>query len=264
MLLMVLGSCANSQEFVSPSIADDKQELSRPGTEVSTSNESNAAPPLQDGLHDSINADTAPTEALQNNNAFLYGEDLALNQFKSVLFDGGEYFSTDYKKTMDIEQQLTLPDKDSPMYISKFAVVDLDSDGMPEIILQVSISEQDVNEYDVLHFINGLVYGYSFTYREFQNLKTDGTFFVTDSANDYGFGLMSFTKSTSTVDRIASCETKFDTDDNGVDSYFINNKSVTEEEFLTVVTEQKNKTDAIWYDFTKENVENVLQLSTGK
>jgi hypothetical protein len=62
------------------------------------------------------------------------------------------------------------------MQFTKFAVADLDKDGIPEVVLWKKVNNNDYFGFMILHEQAGNVYGYSLYYRGFNQLKNDGTF----------------------------------------------------------------------------------------
>lgn len=183
--------------------------------------------------------------------------DLPLNIYRSVLLDGAEFFSTDDGKNMSLMQLLEASTSD-PIQISQFTVVDLDGDGTQEVILWMATSETSCDGFEVLHNSHGDVYGYALTYRMLQELKVDGTFYVSGGAYDYGYGIMKFDESTWTVDRLTSCESSFDVEGTETQTYYVKGEISTEEDFDTSVEQQILKADVSWYDYTDSNIKKVL------
>ena len=56
-----------------------------------------------------------------------------------------------------------------------FTIVDMDGDGENEIVLSISTGSIDEG-FEVLHYQDGIVYGYHFWYRALEDLKEDGKF----------------------------------------------------------------------------------------
>ncbi len=106
-----------------------------------------------------------------------------------------------------------------------------------------------------LHYSNGSVYGYNFSYRGLYCLKSDGTFYWSNGSDDNGYSKLRFTSNNCEYDDLGYCKPNVPTK-----SYFINNQTVTESEYHAFIKSQDDKEDAIWYDFTKENIGS--QLST--
>ena len=65
---------------------------------------------------------------------------------------------------------------------TKLAIVDLEKDDTPEVILWLVVNNDDYYGSEVLR------------YRSFIDLKADGTFSCSSGAADYGFGTVKFAK----------------------------------------------------------------------
>jgi len=151
---------------------------------------------------------------------------LILSAYKAVLLGQAELFDTYAKKNMNISQlaQTVTPDPDITVEVTKFALIDLDHDGTPEVVLWLAIGENDSVGFEVLRYQDGVVYCYTFWYRMFYNLKADGTFWFSSGASDHGFGSITFEKDTCSIDEITYCETG----SYGNVTYFVNHQSATE------------------------------------
>lgn len=180
----------------------------------------------------------------------------ALSAYKSVLKNDSPFFNTDDNKNLSLNQ-LSDSFGDASMKITKFAVVDLDNDGTPEVVLWETVNGNDYGV-EVLRYQNGTIYGYSFVYRAFNNLKTDGTFRFSSSAANSGFGTVNFNDGSNAANKITYCELSSDSND---PIYFVNNTSATADEFDSAMSEQDMKADVKWYDLTEENIETMLSDS---
>ena len=67
-----------------------------------------------------------------------------------------------------------------------FTVLDIDGDKIPEVVLELSIGNNP-QDFEVLHYMNGAVYGYNIAYRGLMELKTDETFRYSNGASDTGW-----------------------------------------------------------------------------
>jgi|GEM_PF-6385510 len=119
------------------------------------------------------------------------------------------------------------PLSDAALAISYFAVMDLDGDSIPEIILRITMGDNDVG-FEVMHYENGAVYSHELVYRSLMDLKTDGTFSYSSGAADSGFGKLRFEG---------------------------NEYVIAEQPYYAA---QHSKEDASWYEFTSDNVDTVL------
>jgi len=181
----------------------------------------------------------------------------ALNAYKAVLQDKAEFFSTEANKNFNINQMIALITTENLITaVEKFVVIDLDYDGTPEVVLWLNVGGNDSLGFEILHYQDGVVYGFTFWYRAFEGLKSDGTFSVSSGAGDWGYCTVQFEKNTYTTDKYTYCKAI----DNGevppVTAYFVNHKPATGDEFEAAASREiYDKADAAWVDFTAENIE---------
>lgn len=190
---------------------------------------------------------------------------LAMEAYKSVLqnkvnfFSMGDCFSDD-KKYLYLDN--LLKDTETPenptLKITHFTILDMDGDKTPEVVLELSVVGKEYPDfYEVLHYINGTVYGYNFPYRGLEALKTDGTFRYSSGAGDYGTAKLRFSSNACEDEKLGYCESS-DNKEGMTESYFINNKPVTAESFESFCKEQDEKEDVVWYEFSQKNIEKEL------
>lgn len=142
---------------------------------------------------------------------------------------------------------------------SKFSLVDLDQNGSPEVVLWV----YGDTGFLVLHERDGAVYGNLLFWRQFSNVKEDGTFSFDGEWSYNGYATISFSNKngqdgytvTVTTHRVSN-----DEPDNGLVnySYYVGQQSVTPEEWAAADEQESKKPDAVWFDFTEQNVEAVF------
>lgn len=200
----------------------------------------------------------SPTEDNENPVSVQPSDNTSIMEtYKAVLQGKTEFFSVNANKNLNISQlnQSVSDDSSVTAKATKFAIVDLDNDGSPEVILWLTVNNDDYYGFEVLRYQNGAVYGYTLWYRAFMNLKADGTFSFSSGAADNGFGTVKFTENTYSIDKITYSESSYDSDNNMSVSYFVDHESATEDEFLAAVNQQSEKADATWYDFTDDNIE---------
>lgn len=178
----------------------------------------------------------------------------------NVLQNAATFFSTDSNSNLSIDQlnQSISDDSSVTVKATKFAVVDLDNGGAPEVILWLNVNNDDYYGFEVLRYHDGVIYGYTLWYRAFMELKVDGTFSFSSGAADNGFGTVRFTENIYIFDGITYCRPD-ESNDNQKIAYFVNNReNATEDEFQSAIDKQSEKTDVTWYDFTGVNIETVL------
>lgn len=180
-----------------------------------------------------------------------------MSMYKSVLLNKAPFCSADIKKELYISQlnQAISDDSSVKTEALKFAIIDLDRDDIPEIVLWLSANSNDYFGFEVLHYQDREVYGYTLWYRSFMDLKEDGTFSFSSSASESGYGTITFTKDGYSIDKITYSELNIDSDNNEAISYFVNKTSASYEEYRSAITDQSKKLDVLWYNLTDENME---------
>ena len=189
-------------------------------------------------------SESAKTQLSSDNN-----KNSAMEAYKTVLQNKAEFFSTDNKKNLYLNDFLNNEEiYGTVLKVTHFTVLDLDGDKIPEVVLELTVGNY-VEFYEVLDYKNDKVNGYIQVLRGFENLKADGTVHYSNSAFDNGYRKLSFETN--------ACEDYtlgyHNTDSNN--AYFIDNKPATEESYNAFTKEQDGKKDAVWYEFSKENIE---------
>ena len=108
---------------------------------------------------------------------------------RKVLLSELEYFDVELQKNMYLKDYWIYFSENiygGPMRID-FTVVDMDGDGVPEVVILY-----DPGELKVFRVEGGTVYGYNFGYRAMMNLKKDGTFSWSNGADSSGIGKQTF------------------------------------------------------------------------
>ena len=141
----------------------------------------------------------------------------------------------------------------------QFTVMDMDGDGVAEVIVEVMEPEGFI----LLTYQNGVVYGDELVYRALLSLKDDATFVYSSGAADNGVAELGFTVNDDTgeitgIDFYSLAEAY--TDENGDIHYCRDGgtQEMDEAGYTAFCEEQDRKLDAIWYDFTEENIRMLL------
>lgn len=141
--------------------------------------------------------------------------------------------------------------------ISSFTVIDLDEDGIDEVVLWLAAGEEEVG-CEILHGVNDEIYGYFIPYRGFYNLKADGTFRFSSGAGNSGIGTIKFDLQAYTVEKITYSETQYDERNQAEASFVVNGHASRYEDFEAEMEKQDEKKDAETYAFTDDHVEKYL------
>lgn len=140
------------------------------------------------------------------------------------------------------------------------AVVDLDGDGVEEVVYHVTDVAGDMGGHLILRWAGpGDLRCYSIRYSHLMDLKADGSFWYSMMAGMGGMGgtvRLSFPA----PGYVASMQylTEFNAAFTPETPYKVNGEIVSEEEYDAAQAKQDEKPDAVWYDFTPENVRKAL------
>ncbi len=185
------------------------------------------------------------------------GNQAALGAFWTVLLGNASLFSPDHNQPMDIFQLAdTIPGP--PGIITQFTVIDLDRDGVVEIVLRLMADGYD-SGVEILRYQDGSVYGYGISLRAFMDLKADGTFWFSSGAADNGFGALQFAPDALFhYDNITYSESHNE-DENQV-SYYVNRRPASQAAYRRAVEQWDKRPAATWQDFAQENMEALLRV----
>ncbi|UKS26601.1 hypothetical protein LOZ80_34660 [Paenibacillus sp. HWE-109] len=180
---------------------------------------------------------------------------IALESFKAVLQNTIKFISTDEKNNVFLNDLLTNGKVfDAIFKVKRFTLLDLDDDKIPEVVLELATGEYP-QFYEILHYLDGSVYGYILGNRQFNSLKVDGTFGWAGSASNNGFGKLRFKKEASEIDDLGYRDSSFDGKATYTNKFIINDKPVTEESYESFRKKQDDKKDVEWYEFSQQNIE---------
>jgi len=176
----------------------------------------------------------------------------ALVAYMHVLLDQRKFFSWTANKNLSINQlnQTVSDDSDVAAKATKFTLIDLDNDGVPEVVLRLTVNGNDHYGTVVLFYRDGVVQGHTIWYRQLFELKADGTFSFSGGASDHGFGTLDLSKIMWSIDEITYCESDTETDNV---LFFVNKESATRDEFNMAIFKQMEKADAKWHELTDDN-----------
>ena len=132
--------------------------------------------------------------------------------------------------------------------IGRFALADLDRDGILEVAVEVQVEGYPFC-YLLLDERDGRVYGYEMTARGFLQLKTDGTATWANGAGNYGFGWRADWTGDPDAGTIALCEMLGDQQ-----LFVVNGEVTTQEAYQKAERQQHIKPDAAWYWPSEENL----------
>lgn len=183
-----------------------------------------------------------------------------LEAYKAVLENKAKFFSKDNKKYVYLNNFLTNEEIYGTVFkVTHFTVLDMDGDKIPEVVLELTQGDYP-QFYEVLHYMNGAVYGYIRVLRGLERLKTDGTFGYSSGASNNGYGKLRFESNACETDILGYSKPSSNNDDITI-SYFINNKPVTKELYNSFLKKEDEKKDVVWYEFSQKKIEKELSVN---
>ena len=138
-----------------------------------------------------------------------------------------------------------------PVMPGKLAIIDLDRDGVNELVIHPVNSPNSMEGiiynvgYLILHREGDEVYGYANGWRSCEYLKADGTFSQSGGAGNHGTASLSFDGSQLIYNKITWCATDYD--EPGVVFTFVDGREATPEEFNAAIAAQRAKPEPNWY-----------------
>ncbi|MDP4178525.1 MAG: hypothetical protein Q8900_09330 [Bacillota bacterium] len=172
-----------------------------------------------------------------------------------------EYYNVDSGKNVLLEKfstdLVTYGEGSGRFKKMQFAVIDLDGDGVPEVVVKLTKN----NLYEVLHYFNGKIYGYTFDVFQLGSIKIDGTFSYFGVGGHNVFRKLRFQEGACITDSIGYVKItniNYQEDD---EEYFIDNKQVTQDEYDPFENKQNAKKEITWYDFTDDNIESKISIN---
>ena len=136
-----------------------------------------------------------------------------------------------------------------------FALIDMGDDGMPKVVLELTSGFDGA--FEILHYEDGKVYGFNRPYRGFLGLTSDGIYEGSSGAADSGFYTASIKKDVYREKALGYSVSG----NGGTVSYHIGDSEATESEFgefLERMWTHARENEAVWHDFTSENIASVF------
>lgn len=169
----------------------------------------------------------------------------AKSKFESILSGEDGFLDRDLAEGVTIEEYCKSFGAASEVNVSitKYTTADVDADGIPELLLWITIN--DINDYGVLVLrYDRDVTGYTFAYRQMADIKTDGTFHYSGGASNHGTARLKFGDFGWEYVIIGGVE---ETD--SVTSFYWNGEPVAEDVFWVCFEAQSQKENAEWHPY---------------
>ncbi len=178
----------------------------------------------------------------------------SLQIYNKILLYDYPFYDANYEAERTLTQELDSLEYPEWKNSMKFTLIDLDYDDMPELILWYASSPHALRS--IFDYNNKQVYKFDFTHRQFGYLKTDSTFMTSSSASNWGFNTISFQKD----NYLISPYTYTLVDEaSGSSLYYVDNRKVNEETFDNAFSSEQQKDDALWYEFSKDAIDNYFE-----
>ncbi len=163
-----------------------------PTTEAHIATEMSTMPETESIPMDSI---TSPMESVLTD---------CKSVLESILNGTGSFYDIDFETDVTISESCAVWSEHSGITVStpKFTVVDMDGDGIKEIIFKVLVNGVSDYGVKVIHHENGNVYGFTFSDRQLMNIKDDGSFWCSGSEDMDGAAKIAFSGDTYTYTAI--------------------------------------------------------------
>ena len=176
----------------------------------------------------------------------------AMKAYKAVLQNEMAFYSTNNSKQYRLNEfDYWSGASDSQIKAVRFAVIDMDNDGIPELVLELTNGFDGA--FEVLHYENGKVYGFNFVYRGMLNLSQDGTYLGSSGAYDACMLKAASITDSYKEEIVAWSASGQDAKGNLVLSHHIGKAKVTEAEYDALLKKMFDN-PAQWHDFTDAGI----------
>lgn len=128
--------------------------------------------------------------------------------------------------------------------VTRFAIIDMDGDGISEIILEWGNCIGSV----LLRYWDGKVLGKEFGYRAMGNIRDDGSFWQSNSGFETYISKLFFIGDSTFDDTIVEMDTRFEP------LYYVHDVPVSEVEMQKVYDLHEEIPEIEWYEFSKEEI----------
>lgn len=177
----------------------------------------------------------------------------ALEAYKAV-FNNSKNFSFTYdeeleryKENMSLSELIEFFSNHHNAPLSHFALIDLDRDNVPEIVLALGYYR---DSFVILHYHDERVNAFHFYIRSFNSLKADGTFLSSSGAMENYHSKITFIGNTYAEESY--------THGHSFDVYYVYGQKVTKEEYTEAFNKEESKPKVTWYEYSDENIKKLF------
>lgn len=180
------------------------------------------------------------------------GTDQAADSILKAFQCDGYFYSTTFGKKLTFDKYLIDPvtEDGSTLEISQFAVVDLDRDGIDEVVLRLVLDKSVEAGRAIFHCQDGKVYEYELPERELHDIKTDGSFSTHGGASHWGYARISFTDEEYKSELFTYCDSN---------EFIVDNAESSEADFWKAADQQDEKADVAWHNFPTSDLATFLR-----
>lgn len=174
-----------------------------------------------------------------------------LDALKAVLLNEAPFF---YPYSYGVSGKGTIYEEDRgyledvlekhQILVTRFAIIDMDGDGISEIILEWGNCIGSV----LLRYWNGKVLGKEFGYRAMGDIREDGSFWQSNSGFETYISKLFFIGDSTVDDTIVEMDTRFEP------LYYVHDVPVSEVEMQKVYNLHEEIPEIEWYEFSKEEI----------
>lgn len=170
--------------------------------------------------------------------------------FRAVLANEADFIFVPDQQTM------ILQDMEHRNLFTCFTVLDMEGDGVPELIIQ----EEGPYFFKILRYDNGLFFCYDMPYRGMMDLKADGTYCFSSGHQDHGIGKASFTEQGMETNKLIWCQSVPTVNDVFPTKceWFANGEPATKEDLTKAYDSRAYMEDVRWYDYNDETIEQLF------
>jgi len=132
--------------------------------------------------------------------------------------------------------------------VSRYSIVDLDKDGTPEIVVELSLAGEQL----IFHYTGSSVYAYPFSQRGMNTLKEDGTYCASNGAAYSYINTLKFEGHVCKRETVAYSDTEPNEQGELQNVYYSGNEPITANAFSALLDAHNAKTDVTWHTYTAE------------
>lgn len=168
----------------------------------------------------------------------------ALAAYQAVLLGEAPFFASEQQADV-LLTSLEEPDK-----AIEFALVDLDADGAPELVLALGTDTDPYVSREVLHYADGKITGWNLPYRGMSFIAEDGAYSASSGAMDTLWLRMAF----GPEEYVETALVRSESAEDGSVRYFVGDAEADEAAFLAACKPYDEAKEVAWHPYTAEGV----------